>query len=192
MYEENMKDSFNIVKGKNPILLSAPHVYPHIRPNFEDTPKKNELYTKEITQTIAKKLDVSAIYTTSKQHSDPNWYIESPYRKGIFELIEENDIKIFIDIHGLNIDNTQDIIIFVNNIDTNGHQIAEQLKKELMKYFKEVLIKEFINNEQFTISEHIFDKYGVPSFQVELNLRVRRDKDNWEKLVSSFSNVFNI
>ena len=192
MYEESKKDSFKIVKGKNPILLSAPHVYPHIRPNFEDTPKKNELYTKEIVQTIAMKLDVSAIYTTSKQHSDPNWYIESPYRKGIFDLIEENDIKIFIDIHGLNIDNTEDIIIFVNKLDISGNQIAQKLKNELMNYFKEVPVKEFINNEQFTISEHIFDKYRIPSLQLELNLRLRRDKDNWGKLASSFSNVFNI
>jgi len=189
MNEESNKDSFNVVEGNNPILLSAPHAYPHIRPNFENTPKKNELYTKEITQTMAEKLDVNAIYTTSKQNLDPNWYIESAYRKRVLELIAEESVKVFIDIHGLNIKNREDIIIFVNKLDVEGKEIAQQLLKNLIKYFKEVSIKELVNNEQFTITEHTFEKYRIPSIQLELNLRVRREKDNWDWLISSFSNV---
>jgi len=178
-------DEYNVIEGNVPILVSAPHVYPHFRPGFTDEPKLGELYTKDLVLESAEALHAFSIYATSEQRLDPNWYENSPYRLKVITLVEENNIRLFLDFHGLSYERPGDIEIQVNEGDAEGMILASRIVGKLEKDFENVAIKKFKNNDQVTLSEAIFQKFKIPSIQFEINLKHRRSKLIREQIIRS-------
>lgn len=89
--------------GDLPILLSAPHAVKQIR-NGEI--KAHEFYTGAIVECLAKQIGCACI---TKQYLIENTINDDPntdnaycsYKTAINQFLQENEIKLFIDIHGL-------------------------------------------------------------------------------------------
>jgi len=92
---------FQIVKGKIPVIISAPHAVEHLRLGFSvKSPKPNEINTAAILKIICKKTGSWGIISTKRFIKDPNWYKKSDYRRQIEKLVKENGIRFLIDLHG--------------------------------------------------------------------------------------------
>ena len=182
---------FEVIQGKSPILISAPHVFPHYRPGFELRPKVRELFTKEFAIELAKQLDCFCIISTTIQKLDPSWYKESPYRKCVGEVIKENNIELFIDIHGKQLQGKKMFEVWVNENDRNAVELIRNWKHYLSDDM-ELEKKAFINNNQCTLAEYVYSEHKIPSLQLELSLELRQNSDivihSIKKLLVSIEN----
>ena len=97
--KENEKNkSFETIKGKIPILISAPHSVRQIR---NGKIKGKDIYTGPIVIILQKEADCYSIYKTKNNNDDANYDIENnTYKEEILKIIEENQIKLLLDIHG--------------------------------------------------------------------------------------------
>ena len=106
-----LQKGYKFIKGKYPILLSAPHASRTIK---NDKIKIRENYVGSFVQNLSKTCEVYGIYTIYKI-SDPNYYNLSSYKKKIKKLIDENEIKLVLDIHGSHKYHTFDVDIGTYN-----------------------------------------------------------------------------
>ena len=83
--------SFKVIKGKVPIILSAPHCVKHMRKENELT---EEGETGAIVQYLAEHTNCWCIYKTSNNQDDANYDIENnPYKEEIAKIVKNNSIK---------------------------------------------------------------------------------------------------
>ena len=112
------KNSFEVVEGSVPILLSAPHNVEQVR---EKQKKPLDLGTGHL---LLKTVNESRAYGIIKTNcigkigevdDDPNYELEHPYKEKIKELLNENKIKALIDIHSLGKDRPEQINLGIND-----------------------------------------------------------------------------
>ncbi len=89
---------FDIVVGRHPVLVSAPHACMHLR---DGALKMHEEYKGAIALYLAQACDCHAIVTSHRADEDPNWTLESDYKNAIRSLVERHDIGFVIDLHGM-------------------------------------------------------------------------------------------
>ena len=93
---DELDSGFQIVEGGKNILVVAGHNFNQGR---EGKIKWADLGTGEIARTICDKFGFYGIISTREQ-LDPNWYINSPFREEIKEIIKDKNIELIIDVHG--------------------------------------------------------------------------------------------
>ncbi len=188
------KKNYKLIKGKTPLLLSAPHTHRHKRPNLENRIKQSEPWTKYIAKAIAENTNSYCIYSIQKQEKDPNYYPlkENPYKKEIKKLADKNQIKYLIDIHGLSDKHQYDFGIFYQKRFRNSkklaYAIAEELNKERLRKCL-IHILHFKQNDQETIAEFGAEQLKIPSIQIEIARYIREDdilRENFIKLITKW------
>jgi len=114
-YQTFSDDYFGIMKGKIPILISAPHGARHLRPTFEKpekTPgkptidavwKEEDEYTSAIAVKLGELTGAHVIYVKNKTIEDPNLEKGCKYKLALKRLIKGYGIKFVADIHGIDI-----------------------------------------------------------------------------------------
>ncbi len=188
--------NYKIIKGKIPLLLSASHAHRHKRPNLENRIKQNEPWTKYIAKAIAENTQSSCIYSITKQEKDPNYYPikENPYKKEIKKLVNNNQVKYLIDIHGLSDKHQYDFGIFYlkrfRNSKNFAYEIAENLNQEKLRNCL-IHILHFKEDDQETIAEFGSETLKIPSIQIEIARYIREDdvlRENFIKLITEWVN----
>ncbi|MBR4110867.1 MAG: N-formylglutamate amidohydrolase [Clostridia bacterium] len=170
--------SFDVIKGKEKIMLSAPHNVKHIR---ENCVRPRETKTGTIVKILSKKYNTYGIYKTSTDcNNDANWDEKCLYKKEIKKIVEKEKIKCLIDFHGMAAYREQDICIGINggkNIYTS-HDIVDLMIETFHKYgFKNVTIDEpFGAIHEYCVSTYIARECNIPTFQIEINLKYRMAK----------------
>ncbi len=167
--------SFEIVKGKVPIILSAPHCVKQTR---NGKIKGEEGETGAIVQYISEYTNCWCIYKTANKQDDANYDIENnPYKEAIIQLVEKNKIKLLIDIHGAGYENDFDIEIGTGRMENlQGKSfIIDELKKDFAEnQIKNVTIDtKFKAISEHTISRQISQKAKIPCMQLEINGKYR-------------------
>lgn len=89
---------FKIVRGRVPVLVSAPHACMHQR---EGVVKLQEEYTGALAVYLAEQCGCHAIATQFKTDEDPNWQAQSDYKNAISQLASDTEIRLLIDLHGM-------------------------------------------------------------------------------------------
>ena len=174
-----LQKGYNFIKGKFPILLSAPHAARTIK---NEKIKIRENYVGSFVHNLSKACEVYGIYTINIIN-DPNHYLYSNYKNKIKKLINNRKIKFVLDIHGSDKYHKFDV-----DIGTYNHNSILG-NKELVK----ILILSFKNYGFKKISENFFTKthkdtitrfsyhLGIPSIQLEINKSnryLRFEKEN--------------
>jgi hypothetical protein len=94
---------FIVKDGKFPILISAPHgARTHRNNRLEEWHEEDE-YTAGMAKLLGEICDVSVIAMVARSdHYDPNYHDEekAEYKQKIRRIIEANEIKYVIDLHG--------------------------------------------------------------------------------------------
>jgi hypothetical protein len=141
-YQELSEDYFDIIPGKIPILISAPH---GARPSRNGKPRDvgEDEYTASIAIILGKLTDAHVIYVKNATKKDPNFYPGTKYKEAIKELVDEHGIKFIADIHGASNQNDFKIDVgIINKKDMNKcscpsyKDIIEESFKEIIKLQK--------------------------------------------------------
>lgn len=183
---------YEIIKGKEPILLSAPHVFAHRRPSLSGLYKQGEPFTDEIVKNICEKTNAHGIYVTQEMSYDPNYYEvkKNKYKKKVRDLIKEEKIKYFFDIHGLSDEYAYDFGIFYLNRYTKSKKLAYALAEGLNKEELRNCLPQILNlneGKAESLTEFTTSELRMPSLQIEVSRYIREDEILRESFVKNFS-----
>ncbi len=185
---------FEIIEGKVPILISAPHIYNHYRSSLKMSYKQGEPYTGEIVKELARRLNCYAILSSEELDYDPNSSLleNNPYKREVGRIIKSKKIKMFIDIHGLSDKYSYDLAIYYGlryrNAKKEAYRIANGLNT---KELREILIqmRNFKDNNNETLSEYVIKNFKKISLQLEIARYIREDDILRNAFISSLSTV---
>ncbi len=183
---------FQIIEGKVPVMLSAPHVYPHRRPTLNGSYKLGEPYTDRIVKEICSNTNCFGIYLLKECDYDPNYHKErkNEYKKTVRDIVKEKKIERFIDIHGLRDGQDFDIGIYYTTHFSKSlefaYEIEEKLGKGLLSGINIQTLR-FLDNGQETLGEYAAAKLRIPAVQIEVARYIREDDDLRNALVENIS-----
>ncbi len=100
-YADDDQPEYVHIKGNMPILLSAPHGAVHTR---DGENKEEDEYTAGLARLIGNRTGAHVIYARRKSRTDPNADPAAPYKQALQQIIQENDIRFVLDLHGANMD----------------------------------------------------------------------------------------
>jgi len=167
-------NSWKIIKGERPLLVVAGHNFPQIRLGKI---KPGDMGTGEIAEVLCAKTKTWGIISTRVQ-LDPNWYHKSVFRQEIKELIRSENLTTVLDIHGKK-DGDNLIELYPNNT-------FRQLYNGKLKGW---IIKDFIENNQLTISEDL-DSQQVACAELEIRRDGRGENSPaYEEVLKTISNL---
>ena len=181
-----------IIDGKQPILLSAPHVFAHRRPSLSCLYKQGEPWTDYIVKQICERSNSYGIYAVSETNYDPNYYKihKNNYKKKVKKLIVEKKIKYFFDIHGLSDEYEYDFGIYYLNRYNKSKDLTYDLANALNKGGLRNCLPQILNlnmGKAESLTEFTASKLKVPSLQIEVSRYIREDKVLRDSLVENFS-----
>ena len=177
------EQTFEVIEGKIPVLLSAPHSVRQLR---EGKIKGKDRYTGAITIELAKQTNSFAIYKTYNNQDDASYDIENnEYKEKVLELINKHNIKVFLDIHGAKDTDEFDVDIGTDEKrNLNGKtQILENLIKNLNEkgITKIGIDKKFKACTMHTLTKKIASSTNIACMQIEIT-RKYRDLEQVEKM----------
>lgn len=143
---------WQIIEGKNPVLLVAGHNLRHLR---QGKIKVADMQTGRLVRTLCEKYGFWGIVST-RVIQDPNWYTNSPFREKVKELTNEKSIDLVIDVHGSRIGAS-------NLIKLRGNSRFVDVYEKKLKNWK---LYGFIDNEQITLAEEL-DRV-LPVIEIEI------------------------
>lgn len=167
---------FNI--GEYPILITAVHTMNQFR---EDGGfKLAEPFTKAIALYVSKYCDISCFIKTRDTGRDSNRDNNDGYKRILVDVVNENNIKLVIDLHGAKKDRDFDIEFgTLNNLTADFSTI-----RELEEAFIEHNIIDIKHNEPFkggAVTQYLYGLSDVDVIQLEIN-RNYRDIEQIDKL----------
>lgn len=187
--------SFEIINGKEKIILSAPHNVKHIR---KDSVRPRETKTGSIVRVLSKKYNTYGIYKNSRNcNSDANWDEKCEYKEYIKNKVKKEKIKALIDFHGMAAHRVQDICIGINS-GTNiygRYDIVDYMIYVFKKYgFENVAIDIPFNAKyEYCVSNYIAKECRIPTFQIEINLKYRsaryKEYKKYKELLESLKEI---
>ena len=103
-----------VIKGSIPVLLSAPHAYSHRRPSLTMSYKWGEEFTDRVVEEICVRTGAWGVIQNEETSFDPNWQKikDNPYKSAVADIVSKEQIKKFVDIHGLSEEYDYDLGIY--------------------------------------------------------------------------------
>jgi len=135
------------IEGKKKILVVAAH---NFRQGRDGKIKAADMGTGDLARMICERYGTFGLISTREQ-LDPNWYINSPFREKVKEIIKEKNIMLVIDVHGKNL---------------GAEKLLELKGNNKFKEIYKIEVNNFIENKQETLAEEM-DK-SVPVLQIEI------------------------
>ena len=190
--EENQSNkSFEIIEGKIPVLISAPHSVRQIR---NGKIKGKDMLTGAIVKEITRRTSCWGIYKTRNNNDDASYDIENNnYFEKALQIMKENNVKMFLDIHGAKDNEEFDIDIGTSNKENlNGR---EDVLKKIIDIFNKNGIQnigidqKFKANTMHTLTKKIALNVDIPCMQIEITKKYR-DLDqinNLEKVLNAIT-----
>lgn len=172
-------DGLIYIKGDFPLIITAPHSTVHKRMGKL---KRQEFYTGSLSAMLHSLTGCHVLYTNRLMELDPNFYDESPFKRRLAEIIEENSIKCLIDLHGTGLERDYEIYPGVG-IDKEFLLSHDNFLDELESHASINGISVggldvFPAAKQMTVTKYAARKFKVPSIQVEINKKLREPEKN--------------
>jgi len=168
-YQELSDNYFDIISGKIPILISAPH---GARPYRNGKPRDvgEDEYTASIAVMLGKLTGAHVIYVKNATQKDPNYYPDTKYKEAIKALVDKHKIKFLADIHGAANENDFKIDIGIINDKNMNKCSCPNYKSVIETSFEE--IKKIQGGKLFNIR---FPGAGKPDRGIETVIRFAKD-----------------
>ena len=145
---------WQIIEGEKPILVVAGHNFAQGR---YGKIKSADLGTGAVARDMCKKYIFWGIIST-KEQMDPNWYVNSPFREKVKEIIKQKQIKLILDIHGSNL-GRDDLVKLIGN-------------KKFKENYK-IEADSFKDDQQTTLAEELNNEAAVLQIEIREDGRVR-------------------
>jgi len=183
------KNNREIIPWIIPIIFSAPHAAPQTR---EWQRKPCDEFTGEIVRKLCEKTWAYWIVRIENCDDDPNFYndwLSLEFKEEIINLIKNNWIKYWFDIHGCKDDLWFSIDIWTNYWENINQDLdfLVNVQKNLSNNFGRVAVDEIFDaGKSEIVSTYISKQVKCPYIQLELCRALREDT---EYLVSLLSNT---
>lgn len=170
----NIDTVLTILSKDSKVLLSAPHSVKHFRNGNQKVADINTYGMARYVQSIS---NCNMITSLGNRLSDPNYDIDCYYKRQLDYLINSNDIKTLIDIHGCtNKKDYVDIDIATNYdktlcYDKNIIHILSSVCNSTDLIISEN--KYFTSEYENTIASFVSSKYHIPSIEIEISYNGR-------------------
>lgn len=171
--------------GYLPVLLSAPHGAVHTRNSH---PKEEDEYTAGVARLIAELTGAHVLYLRRRSGEDPNWDVESAYKRQLAEVVRANPIGFVLDIHGAVVHTDFGVALgTMGGESCPGHRelIVATFEKYCLRADGEGLDRLDLDNAfsargMGTITRYVSKELGVPAAQLEINghLRIIERRDD--------------
>lgn len=156
-------------KGRegHPVLITVPHGVEHIR---NGQPKSAEVYTGPMGLLLHEYTDAHILYT-AKTGRDANFYHDVEFKDQMRKIIDEHDISLVLDIHGMR--NRDDVDISLDIGTNRGRIVPEELVHSLMFSYANMGFHNVWEDRLFTASNaaniayYSYHELGVPAMQLE-------------------------
>lgn len=187
----NTNNNYIFIAGKIPILLSAPHA---VNQGRNGKIKGADIHTGGITEYICKSCNCYGIIRNYNKLDDPNYDdfgVGLAYKKEILKVIKEKNIKLMMDIHGCSNSHNFDFDIGTNHKrNLNGQEkILEVLNARLSSIGKTEIDKHFKASLDGNISKYISHNSNIPSIQLEISSKFRKEKQYLEQFIISLQTI---
>ena len=138
-------------------------------------------YTHLVVEQLCDKTGGYGIMLTAESDYDFNYHTEkdNPYKKKVREIVKEENIKYFLDVHGLKDGNLYDVAIYYPTRFSKSMEFARSLRKSIAKGVlrkTNIMIFRFLDNEQETLGKFVASQLRVPSVQMCIRDRDVKDK----------------
>lgn len=170
--EENFskKNTFDILMGDLPVIISAPHSVTHFRNGKR---KQGEFMTGAIVKLLQERLNCYSITKTRNDQTDPNYDEVHPYKEEIKKLINEHGITLLLDLHIMHEERPAAIEIGTGRGKNVFHDTlyANVLKQSFESFGISPIIvdQHFTGGFKFTVSSDISQSTNIPCIQIEIN-----------------------
>lgn len=156
--------------GSIPVLFTAPHTMEQV--HRDGYIKNSEPFSKAIALYLNKKYDSSYLIKIKDTGLDSNRDNHDEFKKLLFDIVKENDIKLVIDLHGADHNRDFDVEFgTMNNLSADYTTL-----KELEEAFVHNGIVNIKYNEPFkggAITQYLYNIKDVDVIQIEINGRYR-------------------
>ena len=167
-------DDYIIKIGNKPILFTAPHTM--IQKKQDGSIKLEEPYTKAIAMYLNKHCNTSYLIKIKDTGLDSNRDNNDAFKKELIEIINKNQIKMVIDLHGAS--PKREFVVEFGTLD-NLTAKKETIKK-LEDSFKRKGVLNIAYNEPFkggAITQYVHKLTKAEVIQIEINGKYRRPDD---------------
>jgi hypothetical protein len=152
------------------------------------------LFTDEIVEGVCKDIDSFGIVLTDESEYDFNYHKEqdNPYKKEVRKIVQDNDIKYFLDIHGLKDGHQYDVAIYYPTKFSRSIRLARTVREGLDRRGLRginIVILRFPNGPQETLSEFVASELRVPSIQIEIARYIRESESLRNGVIENLSEV---
>ena len=177
-------DGLIYIKGDIPLAVTAPHSSVHKRMGKL---KRQEFYTAALSVMLHCLTGCHVLYTNRLMESDPNYYDDSQFKVRLKSIVEQNDIKFLLDLHGTGPDRENDIYpgVGVNKEFLLGHKnyLDELEHAASLNQVSVGGLDVFPAAKQMTVTKYVARTLGVPSIQIEINRKLREPEKNPEEFM---------
>lgn len=175
-------------RGVRPVLITAPHQYPHWRTNRF---KVAEPHTGPIARNLARRTACHSLVTRGRQKFDPNFDENCPFKDKIAEIHESCGVEFLLDLHGAAPYREFAFAIGTNDGTTTlGHDhLIESLVEALTPVAGGMPTmvnpsEKFGARHRFTVSRYASEELLIPSAQVEINWRLA---ERWHDIADALA-----
>jgi hypothetical protein len=186
----NTDGTYELIKGTEPFILSAPHSVTHYR---EGKPKYGEFMTGVLAKTLQQHFKCSCITKIENDLTDPNYDITHPYKDEIIELAKQKQMKFLLDLHIMSSERKPAIEIGTGmgrNV-FGDDTYAKVLKDNFEKHgITPVIVDEhFTGGNPNTVSSTVSRNNRIPCVQIEINWRLLNLVNEQQQLFSVFESL---
>lgn len=174
-YDKESLDYFGFIKGKIPILISAPHGAEHFR-RRENRWKGEDEYTASLAIELGKLTGAYVIYVKNKTWEDPNNDPSSKYKKAVAKAVKQYHIKFLMDLHGSDERRPYkvDIGIISNQAGRSSCPTYKKIIQEAFSGFEpKIFNQKFCANDACTMTFFAKNELGIQAAQIEINAKYR-------------------
>lgn len=187
---------FEIIEGKKPVLLSAPHAFLHKRPKLSMAYRQGEEFTDQVVREICALTGAWGIILREDIEYDPNYHTidRNEYKQRVKVLCKDNKILQFIDIHGMADGSDFDLGIYYptrfQKSKLFADTIREGMSKRKLSGVNTALFRFRDDNEE-TLGEFVAGKIRIPAIQIEISRYIRQEEELRESFVKNLTDIIN-
>lgn len=179
------------IVGSKKILITTPHSVIQKR---EDNIKYAETRTASIAKIVSSSTNCFALIKTAYRQDDANYDKRNYFKDKTFEIINQHEIKLLIDLHIMSNHRGYNIDIGTGegkNINTKSSTI-DILKKSLSNNLEHVYIDKFFKSlYSHTMSSTMSREAGIDCVQIELNFEIIEKKKDLEYIINALISAIN-
>ena len=174
-YGKESSEYYGFIRGRIPILISAPHGAPHFRRKLHRWVGEDE-YTSSLAIVLGQLTGAYVIYVKNKTREDPNNDPQSKYKMAVARAVKDYHIQFLLDLHGSDEGRPYKIDVGIINDETRRSScptFMETIQEAFSGFQPEVFNKRFCAKDSCTLTSFARNELGIEAAQVEINARYR-------------------